>query len=157
MTSEQFDFSDHRLPPLRGFCGVGVERPKFPENVSSIVRSAQCFGADFVFSTGQGPKSGPCVGHDKHIPVFTNTEIPSIKPNNAELVAIEYTENSTPLSTFTHPERAVYVAGRENVGVKDETLRKADHTVHFRSAWCENVATAVSITLRDRLTHQLND
>jgi len=153
--TEQFDFSEHRLPPLRGFAGIGMEDPKYPENIGSVIRSAKCYGADFVFSTAQAPSSRQAVGHQNHMPVFNNANIPTVTPENAEVVAVEYTDNSTALREFTHPERAVYVLGRENTGVSDATLEQSDRVVHFSSAWCENVATSGAIVLQDRLRKQL--
>lgn len=152
-TQESFDGD---LPDCRGTCGVGVIDPQFGVNMGSIVRSAACYGADFVFSTKPYGKQTTAVGHETNIPVFDNAYLETIVPPNADLIAIEYTEDSVPLRRFRHPEHAVYAAGCESRGVPDDVLERADRTVHLSSAYCENVATAAAIVLHDRLAQQLD-
>lgn len=147
----QADFGDLELPSTRGFAGVGIVDPRFEQNVGSIVRSAACYGADFAFTTGAYDGPPTACGHDGHLPVFTDVNVADATPAEAELVAIEMTDESVPLREFQHPERAVYIAGRESTGVPDDVLERADHTVHIQAAWCENVSTAAAIVLHDRL------
>lgn len=149
-TDRQQEF-DGTGPDVRGTCGIGIHEPQFQVNMGSLVRSAACFGADFVFTTKAYSPQTTAVGHETSIPVFDNAHLETVVPHNAELVAIEYTDDSTPLSAFQHPEHAVYVAGSEGPGLPDDVVERADHVVHLPTAWCENVATAAAITLHDRV------
>lgn len=154
MDDHQADFEGVSLPSMRGYVGVGITNPRFAENVGSIVRSAACFGADFAFTTGGYSGAPTECGHGGHLPVFSNVAVADVTPVDADLVAIEYTDDSKPLASFEHPERAVYVAGRENTGVPADVLEAADETVHITSAWCENVSTSTAIVLHDRVQKQ---
>lgn len=143
-------FDAREAPLTRGVTGVGLIDPRTAANVGSVVRTAACVGADFVFTTNDTGAGVTACGHDGHTPLFTDATVDVMVPVDADLIAIEYTDRSVPLSRFVHPERAVYVAGNERHGVPVDVLDRADATVHLDTKWCENVATATAVVLHDR-------
>lgn len=142
----------------RGFFAIGVEAAKTPDNVGTLMRSAQAFGAAQTFVVGaRYPRDRLDTGKSwRHVPLIEHVDaaalIASI-PLECALVAVECGEHVEPkaLSSFRHPERAVYVLGAEDRGVSDEVLDRADHVIAIPSQRCLNVAVAGSIVMYDRM------
>jgi tRNA(Leu) C34 or U34 (ribose-2'-O)-methylase TrmL len=70
---------------------------------------------------------------------------------NVVPVAIELVPNAEPLTTFEHPENAVYVFGPEDSSLQRVTLQHCHRFVSIPSRHCTNLAAAVYITLYDRM------
>lgn len=141
---------------VRGFCGIGIYRPKTEVNVGTLVRSARAFGADFVFTIGERYRRSPsAVKHERHLPVLHFESLEAFRdcmPRNDDtrIVAVEITEDSSSLPTFTHPERAIYLLGAEDDGLPPEAL-KGCNVVEIPGKYCLNVGVAGSIVLYDRV------
>lgn len=137
---------------MRGTCGIGIFQPEFDANVGSLIRSARCFDADYVFTVG-GKWSGhpTACGHEGHIPIhhYEEFEWRHKVPDGAVPVRVDYTETAAPLSNFHHPEKAVYLLGNEGCGF-DYMDDPPANTVYIPSEYCLNVAVAASIVLQDR-------
>lgn len=141
----------------RGWTGIGIFGSKFPTNIGTLVRSARCFGVDFVFTIGaRYEKGAPAVGHDDHIPVFNYDEwfggAEESLPGDGQVVCVENGKSSTDLRRFNHPERAIYLLGAEDTGLPDEITDEYP-IVHIESDWCLNVAQAGTLALYDRTMH----
>jgi tRNA(Leu) C34 or U34 (ribose-2'-O)-methylase TrmL len=65
-------------------------------------------------------------------------------------VCIELLENSEALTTFVHPENAVYVFGPEDGGVPQVLRRFCHRFVNIQSAHCLNLSAAINVILHDR-------
>lgn len=138
---------------MRGYCGIGVYRPKTGVNIGTLVRSARCFGADFVFTVGKRyVREASSTKHERHIPVLHFEDESTWRqamPSNAQLVCVEITENAKRLRSYPHPERAVYLLGAEDTGIPQEVMAGCE-VVQVDTEFCLNVATAGSIVLYDR-------
>ncbi len=139
----------------RGFFGIGVERSKTPENVGTLLRSAVCLGADFVFTIGHrfGRQASDTVASWRHIPLYTYADLEdfaSHRPFDVPLVGVELADGAAPLETFEHPERAVYLLGPEDGSLSGRALSLCQHVVKFQSAYCLNVASAGTVVMYDR-------
>ena len=101
--------------------GIVLIDPKFPHNVGATIRACSCFGVDSLVWTGsrielsmyqrlpreermKGYKSVHFVNHARPFELFEE-----VTP-----VCVEVYDNSEPLTTFVHPENAVYVFGPED-------------------------------------------
>ena len=145
----------HPPAPRRGFCGIGIWSAKVPDNTGSLFRSAHLLGADWVFTVGarfHRHPSDTCKSA-RHVPYWRFTTLEDFAdhiPFDCQLVCVENIPSASPLETFSHPERAVYLLGAEDVGIPEQVLNRAVHVVAFSSERCLNVACAGSIVLYDR-------
>lgn len=71
-------------------------------------------------------------------------------------VAIEVREQAEPLTTFQHPENALYVFGQEDGGLHKASLQRCHRFVIIPSDHCLNQAAAVNaVLLHRRMQRQL--
>jgi tRNA(Leu) C34 or U34 (ribose-2'-O)-methylase TrmL len=140
--------------------GLILVNPKYLHNIAAAIRAASCFDVTRLVWTGTRvdlslldrlPREERMKGykdvvwtHDKHDKPF-DLFMPDISP-----VCVELLENSEPLTTFEHPENAVYVFGPENGGVPQVIRRFCHRFVHIQSNHCLNLAAAVNVVLHDR-------
>jgi tRNA(Leu) C34 or U34 (ribose-2'-O)-methylase TrmL len=137
--------------------------PKYPHNVGGVVRAASCFGMKQVWFTGhrvpmvadgvvqripreermKGYADIDLINYDMPLRILAGTP-----------VAVEVRENSEDLTTFEHPEDAVYVFGPEDGSLERGILNRCHRFVVIPSAHCLNLTSAVSIILYDRTAKQ---
>lgn len=140
----------------KGFFGIGIYETKTDTNIGTLWRSAQNFGADYIFTIGARYKkqSADTCKTYRNIPLFEFkdwNDFISHVPREAELVFIEQDEESVDLSEFKHPKQAIYILGAEDYGVPKE-LMAGFKKVEINSPMCLNVAVAGSIVMYDRQT-----
>ncbi len=140
----------------RGYFGIGMYQPKKEVNLGTLWRSAQNFGAGFVFTIGDRYKKeySDTTKASRHVPLYNYKDwqdfIDHI-PDGAQIVCIEQTDGARDLATSIHPERAVYLLGAEDYGIPED-LMKGHQKVYIDTPLCLNVATAGSIVMYDRQT-----
>ncbi len=141
----------------RGFFAIGIEHTKTPQNIGTLWRSANLYGAAFVFTVGARyeRQSADTMATPRHIPLLHFTSIEDLVehlPHGCPLVGVEMADDSTELSSFVHPERACYLLGAEDHGLTKAALDAVHHTVVVETMRPEslNVAVAGSIVLHDR-------
>ncbi len=76
---------------------------------------------------------------------------------NVVPVCVELLEHSEPLTTFEHPESAVYVFGPEDGSVPQVIRRHCHRFVHIQARHCLNLAAAVNVVLHDRKVKRQRD
>jgi tRNA(Leu) C34 or U34 (ribose-2'-O)-methylase TrmL len=139
----------------KGFCGIGIYRPKTWENVGTLIRSAKMFGADFVFTIGNRyHKQASDVKLSTKIPVFyfeTLEDFYISMPPVEKYIGIDLCSKSKKLQEFKHPKQGIYMLGSEDNGLPKEIIEND----RFRFVEIEgnsslNVAVAGSIILYDR-------
>ena len=148
--------------PARVHAGPGLilVNTKYIHNVAAAIRAASCFDVTRLVWTGARvdlslldrlPREERMKGykdvvwtHDKRSRPFDHFG-PRVTP-----VCVELLENSEPLTTFEHPENAVYVFGPEDGGVPQVLRRFCHRFVHIQSSHCLNLAAAVNVVLHDR-------
>ncbi len=140
---------------MRGYFGIGIENSKREVNVGTLWRSAQCFGAAFIFTIGRRFEHQPSdtTRAERHIPIFEyrdSTEFFQNTPLGARLVGIEIGLKTVPLPAFIHPEQAIYILGPEDGSLSKEIQDRCNFIVSIDSKYCLNVATAGSIVMYDR-------
>ncbi len=65
-------------------------------------------------------------------------------------VCVEVQENSELLTTFVHPENAVYVFGSEHGGVPQVLRQHCHRFVHIQAHHCLSIAAAIDVVLAHR-------
>lgn len=140
---------------------IVLENPKFPRNVSAIIRLASCFGIEQVWYTGnrmdeqlEGMKRLP---REERMKGYNNVEwigynYPFEFLKDGIPVVIELVPNAVPLTYFTHPKNAVYIFGPEDGNVSKGLRVLSGNFVIIPSRHCLNLATAVSSVLTHRIT-----
>jgi tRNA(Leu) C34 or U34 (ribose-2'-O)-methylase TrmL len=140
--------------------GLILVNAKYVHNVAAAIRAASCFDVTRLVWTGSRvdpdlldrlPREERMKGykdvlwtHDtknKPFDLFTEDVVP---------VCVELVEHSQALTTFVHPENAVYVFGPEDGGVPQVLRRFCHRFVHIQSNHCLNLAAAVNVVLHDR-------
>ena len=141
---------------MRGYFEIGVYAPKHEVNVGTLWRSAYQLGAAGIFIVGGrfAKQSSDTYGAWKHIPlrVFADwKDFLKARPYAAPLIAVEM--GGTPLRTFTHPERAIYLMGAEDNGLPQRVLKDCQQVVSLEASGqtSYNVAVAGSIVMYDRV------
>jgi tRNA(Leu) C34 or U34 (ribose-2'-O)-methylase TrmL len=140
----------------RGYFGVGVWEPKKSENIGTLWRHAYLYGADFIFTIGkryQKQASDTC-NAPRHVPLYNYKDLADFfdhVPEDAVVVPIEQSKKHKLLTTFAHPERAVYLLGSEDHGLPEELLTDyAAVEIPSPQSISMNVATAGTIVMFDR-------
>lgn len=144
----------------RGFCAIGIERSKTEMNVGTLMRSAVCLGADFIFTIGHRyePQASDTVASWRQVPLFHYATVEDFRhhrPYDVPLIGVELSEDAVPLETFKHPERAMYLLGPEDGSLSKAAVEQCQTVVRFQSAYCLNVASAGTVVLYDRQAKQL--
>ena len=140
---------------MRGFFEIGVYQPKTVQNVGTLWRSASQLGCCGLFVIGKKYKKqcSDCLHTTKHIPLrefLTFDDFLKAIPINTKLVAIEV--GGKALSTYEHPERAIYILGAEDNGLPN-TIQTRCHDIVGIESWTlkpYNVAVAGSIVMYHR-------
>lgn len=141
----------------RGYFGIGIYRTKTIHNLGTLWRSAQNFGAAFIFTVGRRYKqqASDTLNTPKHVPLFHYEDFDDLcahRPFDAPLIGIEQCDRSMDLTTFAHPERAIYLLGAEDNGLPRVVVDKCSAIIAIASPMCLNVSVAGSIVMFDRST-----
>lgn len=139
----------------RGYFGIGIFHGKSSENLGTLWRSAAILGADFIFTIGKrySKQASDTIHAVKHIPLFHYADYNDFLahiPYNCPVCAVELSDQSVPLETYTHPERCVYLLVAEDHGIPPEVLCRCKDTVQIEGKYCYNVSVAGSIVMYDR-------
>ena len=140
---------------INEFFGIGIQNGKTPENLGMLWRTAQNFGASFIFTIGKRYAKQACDTHNavKAIPYFHYDTFEAFYenlPKGARLVGVELDDSAVDLETLHHPQRCVYLLGAEDHSLTKKAMEKCHHLVKFNSDKSLNVSIAGSIVLYDR-------
>lgn len=162
MNSTSPELSGTMIQPGMGAdVAVGLVNPKFDYNVAAVLRSASCYGVPQVWYSGNrlaytGGSRKPRLPREERMRGYQEVELfngdyfldafgPGVVP-----VAVEVRPGSELLTTFVHPDRAVYVFGPEDGSIDSGYLPRCHRFVRIPTRHCLNLATAVSTVLYDR-------
>ncbi len=140
---------------MRGYFAIGIENTKTEHNVGSLWRTADLFGAAFIFTIGRRYKTqaSDTMKSARRVPLFHYADFEDFLghlPYDAQLVGLELDARAKPVESFCHPERAVYLLGAEDHGLTKAALARCQHLVQLPGRASLNVAVAGSIVLYDR-------
>ena len=147
---------------MRGFYGIGIWQPIKGVNVGTIWRSAQAFGASFIFTVGTKYKrqSSDTTHATRHIPLYQYEDTDDMiahLPYDCPLIAIEFLPDATWLPSFSHLPRCAYILGGENKTLGHQVLDRCVATLYIPTAYCLNVAVAGSIVMYDRIAKGIDN
>lgn len=135
---------------MRGYFGIAFFEPKTTENIGTAVRSAHCFGADFIAVIGARyhRQASDTMATQRHIPIYEYKDIEDFMthvPVGCEVVSVEVDGDDS--RNFKHPQSCIYLLGGE-----DRTLPPGitEKRVKIPTSHCLNMAVAASIILYDR-------
>lgn len=141
---------------MRGYFAIGAEGMSKPMNLGALMRTANAFGASFVFSVAAADRLKVAYKADtsktfESVPYYQWDTIDQIAlPKGCQMVGIELTEDAITLPEFRHPRSAAYVLGRERGDLSPEMLARCDHVVKIPTKFCINVSLAGALVMYDR-------
>lgn len=135
----------------RGYWGIAFYEPKTKVNIGTAIRSANCFGCNFISLIGSRFKhqASDTMKTEKHVPIFEYDCLEDFLhhlPRGCGVVGVEM--DGTPIRSFSHPERVIYLFGGEDRNVPE----KIENRVKIDTSHCLNMAVAASIIMFDRQT-----
>jgi len=141
----------------RGFFGIGVYHIKSEANLGTLFRSAQCFGADFIYTIGRRYKeqASDTMKSRLHMPLYHYNTLEDMRdhlPHGCRIVGVELDDRAWKVGHYVHPERCVYLLGAEDHGIPPKQLEMCHDIIQIPGASrCLNVSAAGSIVLFDRV------
>lgn len=141
---------------MRGYFAVGAECISKAMNLGNLIRSANAFGASFVFLVDpacslKDARSDTSVS-ERQLPVYTYDSVEALQlPRGCKLVGVELLDDAVALPSFRHPLNAAYVFGPERGSLSPAMVARCDHVVKIPTRFCVNLAAAGAIVLYDRM------
>ena len=142
---------------MRGYFGIGVESISKAMNVGSLFRTANAFGASFVFTIAAAYRvreGGKADTSDApgHVPFYSFPDVAAlVLPKDCRLVGVEIADDATELPSFRHPAQAAYVLGPERGSLSAALAKRCDYVVKIPTRFALNVGIAGAIVMYDRL------
>ncbi|HEX6143132.1 MAG TPA: RNA methyltransferase [Geminicoccaceae bacterium] len=141
---------------MRGYFGIGAEGISKPMNLGNLIRSANAFGASFVFLVDATYSARSALSDtsnaERQLPVysFENPDALTL-PRGCRLVGVELLDEAVDLPSFRHPLNAAYVFGPERGSLSPSMVARCDHVVRIPTRFCINLAAAGVVVMYDRL------
>ena len=142
---------------MRGYFAVGVEGLSKPMNLGNLMRSANAFGAHFLFTIAAHERLSKRVPADTsksqdQVPYYAWSSVEDmVLPRGCKVVGVELIDDAIDLPSFGHPLKAAYVLGAERGSLSKPVLARCDYVVRIPTSFCINVATAGAIVMYDRV------
>lgn len=135
----------------RGYWGIAFFEPKTVENIGTAIRSAHCFGSDFLAVIGKRYKRTPAdtMASERHIPIYEYTDLDDFKahiPLGCDVFVVEM--GGIDVRGVVHPERCIYLLGGEDRTVPEV---KGWPRITFPTSHCINMAMAATLISYDRI------
>lgn len=141
---------------MRGYFGIGVEGVSKTINVGNLFRSANAFGASFMFTVSAVYNAEDAASDTSdatgQLPFYAFDTLRAMRlPNDCSLVGVEIHDDAVDLPSFRHPRCAAYVLGMERGNLSPEMVECCDHLVKIPTRFSLNLAAAGAIVMYDRL------
>ncbi len=138
---------------MRGYACIGLDNPKTPANIGSVLRAAHVYDAGLVVLSG---KRFQRVGTDttrawRHIPLIETADVFDAMPYDCVPVAVDLVDGAHSLLNYVHPERAFYIFGAEDQTLGKRILDRCRDRVMVPTKFCMNLAATVNVILYDRM------
>lgn len=142
---------------MRGYFGIGVESVSKTRNVGALMRTANAFGASFVFAISPSVSLTALRQTDtsktaKQVPFYELEQLDDLRlPRGCQLVGVEFLDDAVELPSFRHPDQAAYILGPEAGSLSPGTLARCDHVLKIPTRFCINLSVAGALVLYDRM------
>lgn len=139
--------------PIKGYCGIGLQNPKFDCNVGGVLRAADVYGADFVSIVGKRyhKTATDTTKAYRNLPIFHCDSLTKAIPYDCIPIGIELCDKAKPIYNFVHPSRAFYIFGQEDGSLGKSILDWCKYILYIPTNGCMNLAATVNVVLYDRL------
>ncbi|WP_019529399.1 RNA methyltransferase [Dasania marina] len=140
----------------KSYACIGLQNPKSPENVGSVMRAAGCYGVNSVFYTGRRydvakPFYTDTQNAYQKLPLIGVEDLASVVPLGCVPIAVELVAGAKPLPSYKHPPRAFYIFGPEDGSLSKAVTDFCSETIYVPTDGCMNLAATVNVILYDRL------
>lgn len=140
---------------MSGFFAIGITHGKTWQNIGTLWRSAELFGAKFIFTIGARYKKQPSDTSKawRKVPLYnyqTIEELRAALPFDCLLVGVELDASAVPIEEFRHPPRAVYLLGAEDHGLTPLERSTCHRLIQLPGERSMNVAAAGTVTMYAR-------
>ena len=142
---------------MKGYFAIGAEGISKPMNLGALMRTANAFGASFVFSVKAEDRTKIAYKSDtsrtfKTVPYYQWESIDEIVlPRECQMVGVELTDQAVDLPEFKHPRMAAYVLGPERGNLSEAMQARCDHIIKIPTKFCINVSLAGALVMYDRV------
>ncbi len=141
---------------MRGYFGIGVEGVSKAMNAGNLYRSANAFGASFMFTVAAVYTADDATSDTSdasgQLPFYRFETVETLLlPEGCALVGVEVHDDAVELPSFRHPRRAAYVLGMERMGLTDDMISCCDHLIRIPTRFSLNLASAGVVVMYDRL------
>lgn len=138
-----------------GYYGIGIFATKNKKNIGTLWRSAQIYGASFIYTIVSKYKWQPTdtLKSYRHVPLFHHDDIEGFLaqlPMDCTLVGVEMCDDAEDIMDFVHPKSAVYLLGAEDYGLPEELLALCKTVVKLPGKYSMNVSHAGTLIMYDR-------
>ena len=148
------------MPKIKGKTpAVVLIRPKYHHNLGQVLRACSCYAVEQLLWTGDRVDADPSgeyrLPREERMKGYKNVEMmrndyPLDIFEDCTPVAVEVTDGTEPLTTFEHPDNAVYVFGPEDGYIPQVITKLCHRFVHIPTHHCLNLSHAVATVLYDR-------
>ncbi len=139
----------------KGYFEIGIYHSKTPSNLGTLWRSAYQLGAAGIFVIGKRftKQASDTVKAYRHIPMReydTFEQFQDSRPYDCSLIGVEM--GGKTLSSFTHPDRAIYLLGAEDSGLPKQIIDECQQVISLDAinTLSYNVAVAGSLIMYNR-------
>lgn len=138
---------------MRGFACVGLQNPKYSENVGGVVRACGNYRASLLIISGRRyeRQATDTMKMYRHMPLLQVANLKDAIPYDCVSVAVEILGDAIPLPEYHHPERAFYIFGAEDATLGKNITSWCRDIVYIPTNQCMNLAATVNVVLYDRL------
>ncbi len=139
---------------MRGFACVGLQNPKNPINVGSVLRICGNFDVNLLAISGirYHKVAADTMKAYRHFPLLQVNDLHTVIPFDCIPIAVDILPEAKSIFTFTHPERAFYIFGPEDGTLGKNVLNWCKYKIFVPTRECMNLAVSVGIILYDRLS-----
>ena len=143
---------------MKGFFGVAVYHPKTEANVGTLWRTATAYQAALIATVGPRRyqhQAGDTCKTPLHKPMFKFDDFDDLLthlPFGCQVIGVELSDRAVDLTSFRHPDSAIYLLGAEDHGIPENVLDRCHHVVKvpYPADWSLNVSVAGSLVIHDR-------
>ncbi len=141
---------------MNGYSCIGLDNPKTPANIGSVLRAVGNFRAAFlaVSNTRYGKHPTDTGKQTRHTPLFRVDDLSILIPYDCVPVAVDLVETAESLITYVHPKRAYYIFGAEDATLGERVLSWCRDVIYIPTNHCMNLAGTVHVVLYDRMLKQ---
>jgi len=138
---------------------VLLYNPKHGENVGGAIRACTAFDIPTLRWTGSRVTESKRVARYGRLSVDEDATVDygadprafdDLLSSGLSPVAVELGYGATTLSTFEHPEDALYVFGPEDSSLSKDLCQRCESQVFVPTLRCLNLAACVNVVLYDR-------